>query len=129
VPDAVIVNVQRDLYRAADVILARFHLDEYLPDMTPAEARQLAAALTDAADKGGGPVGRPAGGRGGDPVTDRYPATPVRILTALARETEHDFPGMIAQILAQVAGKPRLVLRRHRVPAGARGRPATSRGC
>jgi len=28
----------------------------------------------------------------------------VRTLTALARETEHDFPGTIARILAQVAG-------------------------
>jgi hypothetical protein len=28
----------------------------------------------------------------------------IRALTALARETEHDFPGVIAHILAQVAG-------------------------
>jgi hypothetical protein len=28
----------------------------------------------------------------------------IRALTALARETEHDFPGLLASILAQVAG-------------------------
>lgn len=28
----------------------------------------------------------------------------IRALTALARETEHDFPGLLAGILAQVAG-------------------------
>lgn len=36
-------------------------------------------------------------------MTDHY-RDAVRALTALARETEHDFPGMIASILAQVAG-------------------------
>jgi hypothetical protein len=36
-------------------------------------------------------------------VTDHRRAA-IRALTALARETEHDFPGVIARVLAQVAG-------------------------
>lgn len=36
-------------------------------------------------------------------MSDHY-RTAVRALTALARETEHDLPGVIAHILAQVAG-------------------------
>jgi hypothetical protein len=36
-------------------------------------------------------------------VSDHYRAA-VRALTALTRETEHDFPGVIARTLAQVAG-------------------------
>jgi hypothetical protein len=36
-------------------------------------------------------------------VTDHRRAA-IRALTALARETEHDFPGVLASILAQVAG-------------------------
>ena len=36
-------------------------------------------------------------------MTDHRRAA-IRALTALARETEHDFPGVIAQIFAQVAG-------------------------
>lgn len=36
-------------------------------------------------------------------MTDHRRAA-VRALTALVRETEHDFPGMLAHVLAQVAG-------------------------
>ena len=36
-------------------------------------------------------------------MTDHRRAA-IRALTALARETEHDFPGVVAQIFAQVAG-------------------------
>ena len=36
-------------------------------------------------------------------MNDHYRAA-VRALTALARETEHDLPGLLASILAQVAG-------------------------
>lgn len=36
-------------------------------------------------------------------MTDHYRAA-VRALTALARQTEHDLPGVIARVLGQVAG-------------------------